>query len=124
MKGARFLGLTLLLLGSAGCDEGALEAKRQTASVEPRTASETATAPATVAPSYPDGTSAKDCEQYVAALERCLKNTPEPARPPLQSQLDKQKEALAKASEPEKRAMAPGCRMGLKTLEQNPSCKP
>jgi hypothetical protein len=124
MATAWIAGLTLLVLGCAGCDEGALKTGGKTASSTAQTATRTtAAAPKTVAPSYPDGTSAKDCEQYVAAMERCVKSTPKQARGPMQEQLDKQKKALAQASEPEKRAMAEGCRMGLKALEQNASCK-
>jgi hypothetical protein len=124
MKTAWIAGLTLLAFGCAGCDEDALKTRSKTSPTTAQTAAPTtAAAPKTVAPSYPDGTSAKDCETYVAAMERCVKSMPQEARGPMQAQLDKQNKALANASEPEKRAMAEGCRMGLKALEQNDSCK-
>lgn len=122
MKRTWIVGVAVVFAVPLGCDEEALRPNRTSASPSTTTVATTAAAPKTVTPTYADGTSAKSCADYVAAMERCLATMPPSERGPLERQLTKQREALGKASEPEKRAMAPGCRMGLESLKQSSSC--
>lgn len=106
-----------LLLG--GCKES-----QKTADGSSTAASQTSQAsPTTAATRAVDEGAGQACEEYVAALEACVKQMPTEARPPMQEQLDKQREALKKASPAEKQAMDSGCRTGLATLKQNPACQ-
>ncbi|MBW2458157.1 MAG: hypothetical protein JRI68_26875 [Deltaproteobacteria bacterium] len=63
------------------------------------------------------------CDDYVAAMEKCVAKIPEEQRAPMKKQLEAQQDALAKAGTAAREQMTGGCRTGLAALKADSRCE-
>ena len=66
----------------------------------------------------------KECDDYFAAVEKCMSNAPDESKAAFKQGVDQMKQSLKNASDDaSKQAIAQGCKSAADALASNPACK-